>query len=73
MAWTALGAAPGAWAAATFPGLSVTSIAPGVWLHKSWKRLANGEPFPSNGLIVSGRRRALIVDTTWPTEDMRPL
>src|SRR5690606_20935705 len=32
--------------------------------------LANGAPFPSNGLIVRGTRSGLLIDTTWPTADM---
>jgi glyoxylase-like metal-dependent hydrolase (beta-lactamase superfamily II) len=31
------------------------------------------QAFPVERAIVSGQRRALIVDTTWPTGDMRPL
>lgn len=75
-ACTSLGAAfvaPGALAGAAAPGLAVRPLAPDVWLHTSWELLANGTPFPSNGLVVLGRRRGLIVDTTWPTEDMERL
>ncbi len=64
---------PETWAAGKRPGLAVTAIAPDIWLHTSWKRLESGHDFPSNGLIVSGQDRALIVDTTWPTDQMQPL
>jgi len=40
------------------------------WLHKSWMLLDNGAAFSSNGLIVKGNRRALLLDTTWPTAEL---
>jgi glyoxylase-like metal-dependent hydrolase (beta-lactamase superfamily II) len=52
------------------PPLSIVPIADDVWLHTSWDLLDNGRPFPSNGLIVKGSRRLLLIDTTWRVEDM---
>lgn len=52
------------------PTLNVSRLAENVWLHTSWQRLASGQPFPSNGIIVRGRRSALIVDTTWRVGEM---
>ena len=58
---------------AAAPALSITPLAPGIWRHTSWKLLDNGAPFPSHGLIVKGTRSALLIDTTWPTDDMEPM
>lgn len=55
------------------PPLSVTQAADGVWVHTSWKLLPNGRPFPSNGLIVKGAIRTVVIDTSWPTEEMNDL
>lgn len=55
------------------PPLSVTRLADNVWRHTSWRRLANGRPFSSNGLIVGGARAGLIVDTTWGAGEMANL
>jgi glyoxylase-like metal-dependent hydrolase (beta-lactamase superfamily II) len=52
------------------PALSVIPLADDVWLHTSWDLLDSGQPFPSNGLIVKGRRRLLLIDTTWRVDDM---
>lgn len=53
--------------------LTVAQIAEGVWRHTSWKPLADGTPFPSNGLVIQGEREGLIIDTTWPLGDMSDL
>lgn len=55
---------------AELPPLAVTPLAENVWRHTSWTLLANGQPFPSNGIIVKGRHRVLIVDTTWRVDEM---
>lgn len=54
------------------PSLRVEHIAEGVWRHTSWDVL-DGQPFPSNGVIFSGARSALIVDTTWRVGEMAEL
>jgi glyoxylase-like metal-dependent hydrolase (beta-lactamase superfamily II) len=59
--------------AAGAPPLKIEPLARDIWLHTTWKLLANGAPFPSNGLIVRGEQRALVIDTTWPTADMAPM
>jgi glyoxylase-like metal-dependent hydrolase (beta-lactamase superfamily II) len=56
--------------AGTVPKMSIKHLAEDVWLHTSWKLLADGSPFSSNGLIVKGARSGLLIDTTWPTADM---
>jgi glyoxylase-like metal-dependent hydrolase (beta-lactamase superfamily II) len=55
------------------PPLAVTPLAEGVWRHTTWKLLPDGTPFPSSGIIVRGARKLLLVDTTWPTDQMAPL
>lgn len=67
-------AAPRAIAApASAPPLSVEPFAENVWLHTTWKLLESGTPFSSNGLLVKGAREALLIDTTWPVEEMPAL
>ena len=39
-----------------------------VWLHTSWRALATG-PFPSNGMVVFGKRRTIVIDTAWSAAD----
>lgn len=41
------------------------AIAPGVWLHTSYKDLGSGVPFPSNGLLVRAGDELVLVDTAW--------
>jgi glyoxylase-like metal-dependent hydrolase (beta-lactamase superfamily II) len=48
-------------------------LAEDILLHTSWKLLADGTPFPSSGLIVKGEDSALLIDTTWPSEEMPAL
>jgi metallo-beta-lactamase class B VIM len=53
------------------PDLSVTVLADGVWMHTSWRTLAGGTRFPSNGLIVRDGDELILIDTAWgeePTE-----
>lgn len=69
---TLLAASPIARAAAV-PALDVVEMADGVWRHTSWNLLPDGTPFPSNGLIVTGGERTLVIDTTWRTDDMPAL
>lgn len=46
-----------------------TELAPGVWLHTSYKDLPPYGPFPSNGLIVArGKGEAVLIDTAWNDE-----
>jgi hypothetical protein len=47
------------------PDLTVREIAPGVYVHTSWKVLPELGRFPSNGLVITGPSEALVVDTTW--------
>src|SRR6185295_17747876 len=47
------------------PDFVFDEIAPGVWRHTSWNTLANGDYFPSNGMVVVGDKRVLMVDTAW--------
>jgi glyoxylase-like metal-dependent hydrolase (beta-lactamase superfamily II) len=54
------------------PDFVFDEIAPGVWRHTSWSTLATGAWFPSNGMVVVGPTRALMVDTAW-TEDQTTL
>ena len=58
---------------ASAPPLTVAQVAAGVWVHTSWKLLPNGTAFPANGLIIKGAMRTLVIDTTWPTEEMGAL
>jgi glyoxylase-like metal-dependent hydrolase (beta-lactamase superfamily II) len=57
--------AQGATETASQPDLVFDEIAPGVWLHTSWNTLPNGAFFSSNGMVVVGRKRVLMVDTAW--------
>lgn len=53
---------------AVAPDLQVRPLRPGVWLHTSWKKLDDGTPFPSNGLLVKDGRELILVDTAWGEE-----
>jgi metallo-beta-lactamase class B len=55
------------------PSVTLTALAPNVWRHTSWDVFPDGGRLPSNGLVVRGRRRVLIIDTTWKAEDMGAL
>ncbi len=39
-----------------------------VWFHTSWRVLESG-PFPSNGMVVFGKRRTVLIDTAWSVAD----
>ena len=56
-------AEPGSWQVS--PDLQVRELRPGVWLHTSWRPLADGTRFPSNGLVVRDGDGLLLVDTAW--------
>jgi glyoxylase-like metal-dependent hydrolase (beta-lactamase superfamily II) len=45
--------------------LQVREIRPGVFLHTSWRPLADGTRFPSNGLVVREGDGLLLIDTAW--------
>lgn len=47
------------------PDFILKEIRPGVWMHTSWSTLPNGAWFPSNGAVVIGRDRVLMIDTAW--------
>lgn len=47
------------------PDFVFGEVAPGVWRHTSWNTLPNGDYFPSNGMVIVGDKRALMVDTAW--------
>jgi glyoxylase-like metal-dependent hydrolase (beta-lactamase superfamily II) len=55
------------------PSVTLTPLASNVWRHTSWHVFPDGTRFPSNGLVVRGRRRVLIIDTTWMPRDMEAL
>jgi metallo-beta-lactamase class B len=55
--------------------LRVRAVAPGVFVHTSYHRYpGNPTPVPSNGLIISTKTGALLVDTAWdPAQTMELL
>lgn len=54
------------------PAVTVTPVAPGVYVHTSYKLLDNA-PFPSNGLIVDTDEGVFLVDTGWGEEPTRQI
>lgn len=54
------------------PPASVTPIAPGVYVHTSYK-LLDTYVFPSNGLIVDTDAGVFLVDTGWGEEPTREI
>ena len=55
------------------PELQVEQLAPGLWLHRSEKKLNNGQVFTSNGLILQTGEGIWLLDTAWgyyPTVDL---
>lgn len=70
------GSPPGAqWETSTVASdsLVVRELAPGIWLHTSWRQLPGGLDFPKNGLLVSRSDGLWLVDTAWGhelTEDL---
>lgn len=45
--------------------LTIQEIAPGIWVHTSWRKLANGIPFPANGMLVRNGNELVLIDTAW--------
>ena len=55
------------------PQLQVQQLAPGLYLHRSELRLANGQLFSSNGLLLETAQGYWLLDTAWgyyPTKDL---
>ena len=50
------------------PEFTFSELRPGVFVHTSWSTLANGQWFPSNGLVVVGADRTLMIDTAWTND-----
>lgn len=50
------------------PDLEVRALAPGVWLHTTWRTYPGGTRFPSNGLIVESASGPWLVDSAWGDE-----
>ena len=55
------------------PPVKIDLIAPGVWLHTSYRALSNGVVFPANGLIVRHDEGLLLIDTAWGEQPTREL
>ncbi|MBO0356862.1 subclass B1 metallo-beta-lactamase [Hymenobacter sp. BT186] len=54
--------------------LRVRPVAPGVFVHTSYHRYpGNPTPIPSNGLIISTKTGALVVDTAWDPDQTMEL
>ena len=51
------------------PGLEIRPLAPGVWLHTTWRELEGTGPFPSHGLVVQDADGLLLVDAAWGDEE----
>lgn len=54
-------------------GLEIRGLAPGVWLHTTWRTLSSGTRFPSNGLIVEAGDGIYLVDSAWGERETRGL
>lgn len=55
------------------PELQVQQLAPGLWLHRSEKKLSNGAIFTANGLVLDTPDGIWLLDTAWgfyPTRDL---
>ena len=52
--------------------LRVRTLAPGVWLHTTWREFGSAR-VPSHGLIVRSREHLVLVDTAWGDEPTRRL
>lgn len=50
---------------ATFHGIELHEVRPGVWVHTSYFTYPDGTRFPANGLIVREGDALLLVDTAW--------
>jgi glyoxylase-like metal-dependent hydrolase (beta-lactamase superfamily II) len=55
------------------PPVALLPLAPNVWRHTSWCVFPDGTALSANGLVAKGKRRVLIVDTTWMSHDMEAL
>ena len=53
--------------------LEIEALAPGVYLHTSFKRVEGCGLVDSNGLIVVENRQAYIIDTPWSEDDTESL
>jgi len=60
------------WAAAPSSAcleISLREIATNTWVHTSWHKLDGDVCIPSNGMVIVGQDRVLLVDTPWtPTQ-----
>lgn len=54
------------------PGVSLTPLREGVYMHRSWKQLPEGL-FSANGLLVAHGAQALLVDTAWTAQQTEEL
>ena len=55
------------------PGLEITRIAEGVWMHTTTREIAGGMLVPSNGLLLERPDGLLLIDTPWGEEPTRQL
>ena len=51
------------------PRVEIRPLAPGVWLHTTWRDLPGSGPFPSHGLVVEDGPRLLLLDSAWGEEE----
>lgn len=47
------------------PEIELREIAPNTWVHTSWYLLGGRTCTPSNGMVIVGEDRVLLVDTPW--------
>lgn len=47
------------------PEVTISGVAPGVWIHTSYYTYPDGARFPSNGLIVRDGKALILIDTAW--------
>lgn len=55
------------------PPFVFTQIGDGVWMHTSTAKLPTGQWYPSNGMVVVGATRTLLIDTAWTPEQTQVL
>ena len=55
------------------PDFALKTIGPEIWMHTSWSGLSDGQSFPSNGIIIAGRNRILMIDTAWKPDQTEQL
>jgi glyoxylase-like metal-dependent hydrolase (beta-lactamase superfamily II) len=55
------------------PDFTFKEIGEGVWLHVSHDTLSNGLWYPSNGVVVVGETRVLMLDTAWTPDQTETL